>query len=405
MARIILGVTGGIAAYKATSIIRQLTELGHEVKVIPTQNALRFIGAATLEALSHNSVDPDLYTDIADVKHVQLGQQADLVIVAPATAAFLARYATGLADDLLLNTLLVTKAPILVSPAMHTEMWQHASTRANVELLRNRGVHVLDPAVGRLTGSDSGPGRLPEPEEIVELALSLLDDEPRVGEYLKGKQVLITLGGTREPIDPVRFIGNASSGLMGIAFAKAALAAGASVSVLAANVSRPTDLASVDWREANTASEMHEQTKIAARDADIVLMAAAVADFSPLAVSDTKIKKGSAGAELQIQLVENPDILKEISRQRTPHQLIIGFAAETTFGDERELVSIARQKLAGKGCDLLLANDVSTDGKFGSESTTLHLITNDSEPVRFAGQKLKVAADTLRHIFDPTVAN
>jgi phosphopantothenoylcysteine decarboxylase/phosphopantothenate--cysteine ligase len=405
MARIILGVTGGIAAYKATSIIRQLTELGHEVKVIPTQNALRFIGSATLEALSHNSVEPDLYTDIADVKHVQLGQQADLVIVAPATAAFLARYATGLADDLLLNTLLVTKAPILIAPAMHTEMWQHPSTRANVELLRNRGVHVLDPAVGRLTGPDSGAGRLPEPEEIVSRALTLLDQNPEGIGYLKGKRVLITLGGTREPIDPVRFIGNASSGLMGIAFVRAALAAGASVSVLAANVAKPHDLSDVDWQEANTASQMHAETTHAARNADIVLMAAAVADFSPKSVAATKIKKGSTSSELEIRLVENPDTLKGISSQRTPRQTIVGFAAETTAGDEHELVSIARQKLASKGCDLLLANDVSTDAKFGSESTTLHLISSGGDAAKFSGNKRRVASDTLRYIFGPTVSN
>jgi phosphopantothenoylcysteine decarboxylase/phosphopantothenate--cysteine ligase len=230
--RVVLGVTGGIAAYKATGIIRLLTEAGHDVKVIPTANALRFIGATTLEALSHNSVDPDLYTDVEAVKHVELGQTADLVIVAPATASFLARMASGLADDLLMNTLLATKAPILVAPAMHTEMWQNPATVANVATLRQRGIEILEPAVGRLTGADSGPGRLPEPEEIVAAALALSAPQD-----LSGKRFLITAGGTQEPIDPVRFLGNHSSGKQGIALATEATKRGAKVTLIAANVS------------------------------------------------------------------------------------------------------------------------------------------------------------------------
>ena len=399
MARIILGVTGGIAAYKSTSIIRELTEAGHDVKVIPTQNALRFIGAATLEALSHNSVDPDLYTDVADVKHVQLGQEADLIIVAPATAAFLARYATGLADDLLMNTLLVTRAPVLVAPAMHTEMWQHESTRANVSILRDRGVTLLDPAVGRLTGADSGPGRLPEPSEIVAAGLSLLRRSEAQTRFLASKRVLITLGGTREPIDPVRYIGNSSSGLMGLALARAAVSAGASVTVVAANVARPLDLANIDWIEANTAAEMHATVTKFAPDADVVLMAAAVADFSPVSVAGSKIKKEATARQLEIRLVENPDILKQISSAKGPNQTVIGFAAETTFGDLGQLLSLAEHKLNRKGCDYLIANDVSSDARFGSETTSLHLVDKNATATNFTGSKQAVASELLRHLF------
>ena len=399
MARIILGVTGGIAAYKSTSIIRELTEAGHDVKVIPTQNALRFIGAATLEALSHNSVDPDLYTDVADVKHVQLGQEADLIIVAPATAAFLARYATGLADDLLMNTLLVTRAPVLVAPAMHTEMWQHESTRANVTILRDRGVTLLDPAVGRLTGADSGPGRLPEPSEIVAAGLSLLRRSEAQTRFLASKRVLITLGGTREPIDPVRYIGNSSSGLMGLALARAAVSAGASVTVVAANVARPLDLANIDWIEANTAAEMHATVTKFAPDADVVLMAAAVADFSPVSVAGSKIKKEATARQLEIRLVENPDILKQISSAKGPNQTVIGFAAETTFGDLGQLLSLAEHKLNRKGCDYLIANDVSSDARFGSETTSLHLVDKNATATNFTGSKQAVASELLRHLF------
>ena len=229
---VIVGITGGIAAYKATSIIRLLTEAGHTVKVIPTQNALRFIGATTLEALSHNTVDPDLYTDVDSVKHVALGQEADLVIVAPASASFLARYAAGIADDLLGNTLLVTKAPVVLAPAMHTEMWLHSATQQNIQTLADRGVQILEPGIGRLTGDDSGIGRLPEPKEIVEFALSKISRQD-----LAGKRFLITAGGTREEIDPVRFIGNKSSGKQGIAIAIEAARRGANVKLIAANIS------------------------------------------------------------------------------------------------------------------------------------------------------------------------
>ena len=399
MARIILGVTGGIAAYKATSIIRELTEAGHSVKVIPTQNALRFIGATTLEALSHNTVDSDLYTDVSDVKHVKLGQEADLVIVAPATAAFLARYANGIADDLLLNTLLVTQAPVIVAPAMHSEMWLHAATKQNVDTLVGRGVRVIEPATGRLTGSDSGPGRLPEPSEIVRESLALLGRATQTKPYLEGKRALVTLGGTREPIDPVRFLGNASSGLMGLAFVDAALKAGATVTVVAANVERPSSLSGVDWIVANTASEMQAQVEALASSFDIVLMAAAVADFRPAESSQSKIKKTSTGDDFQLNLVANPDILANLCRNRTDNQVIIGFAAETTYGNRGELIDIAREKLERKGCDYLLANDVSSSARFGSSTTCLNLISKSADALEFCGSKSEVASDVLHQIF------
>lgn len=402
MARVILGVTGGIAAYKATAIIRELTELGHEVKVIPTTNALRFVGATTLEALSHNSVDPDLYTDVADVKHVKLGQEADLVIVAPATASFLARYASGMADDLLLSTLLVTTAPVLVAPAMHTEMWLHEATRHNVEVLRGRGVEVVDPATGRLTGADSGPGRLPEPSLIVQRALELLGSEAPGNDFLSGKSVLITLGGTREPIDPVRFLGNSSSGLMGLSLARAARKLGASVTVVAANVQKPQDLRGVEWVDANTAAQMHEQVVSLSASFDIIVMAAAVADFRPVEEASSKIKKHLAGDLFELKLVANPDILKELSQQRHDAQVIIGFAAETTNGDSDQLLTLARQKLINKGCDFLIANDVSTTASFGSTSTCLYLVSKDVEAAEFCGSKDQVASDLFRKIFAPS---
>ena len=398
MARIVLGVTGGIAAYKATAIIRGLTESGHEVKVIPTANALRFVGATTLEALSHQSVDSDLYTDVADVKHVMLGQEADLIIVAPATAAFLARYASGLADDLLLNTLLVTKAPVLVAPAMHTEMWQHASTKSNVALLRSRGISVLEPAVGRLTGADTGVGRLPEAEEIISAGLELLTNEHPEPGYLSSKKVLVTLGGTREAIDPVRFIGNASSGNMGLSFARSAKAAGAAVTVIAANVSIPSDLTDVEWIEADSAAEMHLQTTKNASSFDVVIMAAAVSDFRPSTVASTKIKKGSGAAALDIHLIENPDILREIANVPNRRQQIVGFAAETTQGDDAELVRLGKEKLLRKGCDYLVANDVSTEAKFGSETTSAFLLSAGTNPKKFVGTKGEVAEGILRAI-------
>lgn len=390
--RVVLGVTGGIAAYKATGIIRLLTEAGHDVKVIPTANALRFIGATTLEALSHNSVDPDLYTDVESVKHVKLGQSADLVIVAPATASFLARMASGLADDLLMNTLMATKAPILVAPAMHTEMWQNAATVANVATLRARGIEVLDPAVGRLTGADRGPGRLPEPEEIVAAAFALASPKD-----LTGKRILITAGGTQEPIDPVRFLGNHSSGKQGIALATEATKRGAKVTLIAANVSEPVP----DIHElvrVSTAAELEAEVSGHLSFVDAVIMAAAVADFRVAATSEQKLKRSELGDEISLKLVANPDILKGLVSKIADDALnviSVGFAAETA-DSENELQSLAQHKLASKGCDILVANNVSHGAVFGADQNSVLVLTKSGSVTSRDGSKASIA----NHILD-----
>ena len=389
--RVVLGVTGGIAAYKATGIIRLLTESGHDVKVIPTANALRFIGATTLEALSHNSVDPDLYTDVESVKHVELGQSADLVIVAPATASFLARMASGLADDLLMNTLLASKAPTLVAPAMHTEMWQNPATVANVALLRSRGIEVLDPAVGRLTGADSGPGRLPEPEEIVSAALRLAAPQD-----LAGKRIMITAGGTQEPIDPVRYLGNHSSGKQGIALADEASKRGALVTLIAANVSEPIPALHEVIRVA-TAAELSAAIDSKLNEVDAVVMAAAVADFRVEAAAQTKLKRSELGEEISLKLVANPDILAGLVSRIESEKLQIvsvGFAAETA-SSANDLQRLAEHKLESKGCDILVANNVSNGAVFGADENSVLVLTKHGSVTSREGSKRTIAAHIL----------
>jgi phosphopantothenoylcysteine decarboxylase/phosphopantothenate--cysteine ligase len=389
--RVVLGVTGGIAAYKATGIIRQLTEAGHDVKVIPTANALRFIGATTLEALSHNSVDPDLYTDVESVKHVELGQSADLIIVAPATAAFLARMASGLADDLLMNTILASKAPILVAPAMHTEMWQNAATMANVATLRSRGVEVLEPAVGRLTGADSGPGRLPEPEEIVAAALALAAPQD-----LAGKRILITAGGTQEPIDPVRFLGNHSSGKQGIALATEATARGAAVTLIAANVSEPIP-ALHNLIRVSTAADLAQAVSANLADCDAIIMAAAVSDFRVETAAATKLKRSELGDEINLKLVANPDILAGLVKRVEAEGLevtTVGFAAETA-DSPNELQRLAEHKLEAKGCDILVANNVSAGAVFGADENSVLVLTKSGSVTARDGSKRAIAAHIL----------
>ena len=386
MANVLLGITGGIAAYKATGIIRLLTEAGHSVKVIPTANALRFIGTTTLEALSHNSVDPNLYSDVADVKHVELGQKADLVIVAPATAAFLARYATGLADDLLLNTLLVTTAPVLVAPAMHTEMWRHATTVRNVETLRRSGIHVLEPATGRLTGQDSGVGRLPEAEDIVSSALALLTSQD-----LAGRRIVVTAGGTQEPIDPVRYIGNRSSGKQGLAIAKAAAARGAEVTLIAANFEAPDGLNSIQVR---TVADLQSALIGILSTTDVLIHAAAVSDFRVTEPSESKLKKSAIGEALNLHLVANPDLLKQAVASKSPAQLIVGFAAETV-NDVGELHRLALEKIAVKGCDLLVANNVANGAVFEQDENSVLVFDQNELLANFTGSKSSVANGIL----------
>ncbi len=363
--RVVLGVSGGIAAYKACEVLRGLTETGHDVRVVPTASALRFIGAATWAALSGHPVSSAVWDDAHEVPHVRIGQEADLVLVVPATADLIARAAHGLAHDLLTSTLLTARCPVLYVPAMHTEMWEHQATVDNVALLRARGAVVVEPAVGRLTGADSGKGRLPDPDEIVALARDLLAGAP-TGADLAGRHVVVSAGGTREYLDPVRFLGNRSSGRQGYALARAALARGAKVTLVAANVGLP-DPAGADMVRVGSASELRDAVVDAAATADAVVMAAAVADFRPNAYVDAKIKKEPDGGVPHIELERTADILAEISGSRArPGQVVVGFAAET--GDASgSVLDHGRAKLAAKGCDLLVVNEVGVGRGFESE--------------------------------------
>ncbi|MGO4186708.1 bifunctional phosphopantothenoylcysteine decarboxylase/phosphopantothenate--cysteine ligase CoaBC [Pseudarthrobacter sp. TAF60_1] len=403
--RIVLGVGGGIAAYKVASLLRLFTEAGHNVTVIPTEAATRFVGVATWEALSGNPVSNSVFDDVQQVNHVRLGHEADLIVVAPATADLLARAATGLASDLLTNTLLMARGPVLFAPAMHTEMWQHAATRANVETLRSRGVAVLEPASGRLTGADSGPGRLPEPEAIFAAAMALAQGPSDYQLPLAGRTVTISAGGTREPLDPVRFLGNRSSGKQGVALAVAARNAGATVRLIAAHMDVPAP-AGVEVVTVETALQLREAALAAAADSDVVIMAAAVADFRPAEISGTKIKKRDDTADPVITLVRNPDILLElVEARRAPdteaarrHQLIVGFAAETGDG-QGDVLAYAEAKLKRKGCDLLVVNHVGTDKVFGQDTNSVVILARSgAEPQLAAGSKTEVSAAVITRV-------
>ncbi len=439
MLNIVLGVGGGIAAYKAALLLRLFTEAGHQVTVIPTEASTKFVGVATWEALSGRPATNSVFDAVETVNHVRIGHEADLIVVAPATADILARAAAGLANDLLTSTLLMARGPVLFAPAMHTEMWRHAATTANVATLRARGVHVLDPASGRLTGPDTGPGRLPDPEEIFAAALALVDAPgtaagpamhnvaspapaatagtdapedvtgtsvqaaqasraPRGFQPLLGRRVVITAGGTREPLDPVRFLGNKSSGKQGVALAESALAAGAEVILIHGymDVAPPP---AAKLHRVDTALELRSATLSAAAGADVVIMAAAVADFRPATVSTGKIKKRDDVGDPVIKLVRNPDILVEVVAHRAAQnlsQLIIGFAAETG-DDEHDARSYAEAKLARKGCDLLVVNEVGpgesgTERVFGQDDNQVEILARDGAcPVQAAGSKREVA--------------
>ncbi len=353
MSRVVLGVAGGIAAYKAVELLRRLTESGHDVTVVPTRAALEFVGAPTWSALSGKPVRTDVWTDVHEVPHVRLGQEADLVVVAPATADLLARAAHGLADDLLTNVLLTARCPVVLAPAMHTEMWEHAATQANVALLRSRGVQVVEPAVGRLTGKDSGKGRLPDPAELYDVAVRALAGRPQ---DLAGRRVVVSAGGTREHLDPVRFLGNRSSGKQGYALARTAAGRGAEV-VLVSSAGLP-DPAGVTVRRVTSALELHDAVLAEGKAADVVVMAAAVADYRPVERLATKRKKTDT---LTVELVQNPDVLAELVAQRRPGQVLVGFAAETGDADG-DVLTHGRAKLARKGCDLLVVNEVGEAG-------------------------------------------
>jgi len=374
--RIVLGVAGGIAAYKAVEVLRGLTESGHDVTVVPTAAALEFVGAPTWAALSGKSVSTSVWDHVEQVPHVKLGQSADLVLVAPATADLIARATHGIADDLLTNILLTARCPIVMAPAMHTEMWQHPATARNVAELRARGVIVLEPASGRLTGADTGPGRLPDPSAIVAAARDALRRAPV--QDLAGMRILVTAGGTREAIDPVRFIGNHSSGKQGFELARTAVARGATVSVVAAHVDTEPP-AGVTLIRVSSGAQMHQEVMRLLPECDVVVMAAAVADFRADDVAGAKIKKGEQAQAVSVSLVPTTDILASIVQERVGAvPFIVGFAAET--GDESaSVIEHGRAKLARKGCDLLVVNDVSAGKAFGADDNEIVILGQGGE--------------------------
>jgi len=386
---VVVGVTGGIAAYKAVSVVRALVLAGHDVHVVATENALRFVGRPTLEAISRNTVHSDLYEGVAEVRHVAIGQAADLIVVAPATANTVAKLAAGLADDLLGNTILASTAPLVIAPAMHTEMWQNDATVANIATLRQRGITVVGPAVGQLTGADSGPGRMSEPEEIVEVALRTAAGR----QDLAGRRILVTAGGTREPLDPVRFIGNRSSGKQGVALAVAAADRGAEVTLIAANLEVDVP-ATVQVVRVRSTLDLEKAATSAAETADIVIMAAAVADYRPETVADAKIKKDVQGDVLDLRLVKNPDILAGLAANRRAGQVIVGFAAETE-PDDAKLKQLGAAKVARKGADLLVVNRVGWNEGFATEGNTVIVLNRTGDIVGEASGSKRSVADRI----------
>ncbi|MCR1983571.1 bifunctional phosphopantothenoylcysteine decarboxylase/phosphopantothenate--cysteine ligase CoaBC [Cellulosimicrobium cellulans] len=423
--RIVLGVSGGVAAYKAVLLLRLLREQGHRVRVVPTASALRFVGAPTWEALSGEPATDQVFEDVEHVPHVALGQGADLVVVAPATADLLARAAAGRADDLLTSTLLTARCPVVMAPAMHTEMWEHPATVANVATLRARGVHVIEPASGRLTGADTGPGRLPEPDEIARAALAVVAGVSRVDaagagagadrgpvQDLAGRRVVVSAGGTREPIDPVRFIGNRSSGRQGVELARAAAARGAHVTLVAANLS--PDVATLVRApggvpdavvEVETTAQLRDAVRSAAATADVVVMAAAVADFRPAHAPDAKIKKVPGQGPEPIVLVENPDVLAELARVRLrPGQVVVGFAAET--GDAHaSVLDHGRAKARRKGADLLVVNAVGEGRGFAVDANDVTVVDGAGDVVATASGSKGEVADAVWDVVVPRVAS
>jgi phosphopantothenoylcysteine decarboxylase/phosphopantothenate--cysteine ligase len=388
-ARIVLGVGAGIAAYKVCELLRLLTEAGHQVRVVPTQDSLRFVGAATWAALSGQPATVSAFDGVHEVPHVRLGKEADLVFVAPATADLLARAAAGRADDLLTSILLMARCPVVFAPAMHTEMWEHPATGANVRTLRERGCLVLDPAAGRLTGADTGPGRLPEPEELYQAAARVLARGiAGLAPDLVGRRVVISAGGTREELDPVRFLGNWSSGRQGYALARTAAARGAEVTLVSANVDL-ADPAGTKVERVTSAWQLKSAMLAAAAGADAVVMAAAVADYRPEARSDEKIKKTGAEPE-PLRLVENPDILRELARGRRPGQVIVGFAAET-----EDVLAHGREKLAAKRPDLLVVNRVGPGVAFGTDDNEAVVLGADGSATPVPQGPKDVLADVV----------
>ena len=385
MTEVVLGVCGGIAAYKSCELLRLFTESGHGVGVVPTAAAMQFVGAPTWAALSGRPVATEVWDDVHEVPHVRIGRQADLVVVAPATADMLAKAAHGIADDLLTNTLLTATCPVVFAPAMHNEMWENAATRANVATLRSRGHLVIEPAVGRLTGADTGKGRLPDPREIFEIARHAL----RGDKDLTGRHVVVTAGGTREPLDPVRFLGNRSSGKQGYALARTAVARGARVTLIAANVTLG-DPAGAEIVRVGTTEELRKATVEAFAGADVCVMAAAPADFRPATVAVQKIKKSDSGTGPVLELVANPDIAAELGAAKRPGQLLVAFAAET-----HDAIENARGKLVRKRADLIVVNEVGTDLVFGADSNTVTLLGADGSTSELAELPKDEVADAI----------
>ncbi|MFF4157933.1 bifunctional phosphopantothenoylcysteine decarboxylase/phosphopantothenate--cysteine ligase CoaBC [Streptomyces sp. NPDC001678] len=394
---VVLGVSGGIAAYKACELLRRLTESGHDVRVVPTASALNFVGEATWAALSGHPAGTEVWEGVHEVPHVRIGQRADLVVVAPATADMLAKAAHGLADDLLTNTLLTARCPVVFAPAMHTEMWENPATQENVATLRRRGAIVIEPAVGRLTGVDTGKGRLPEPGEIFEVCRRVLARGAEgVAADLAGRHVVVSAGGTREPLDPVRYLGNRSSGKQGYALARTAVARGARVTLVAANSELP-DPAGADVVHVGTAVQLREAVLKAAADADAVVMAAAVADFRPASYAEGKIKKRDGQEPEPVALVRNPDVLAELSADRPrPGQVVVGFAAETDH-----VLENGRAKLARKGCDLLVVNEVGERKTFGSERNEAVVLAPDGTETPVPYGPKEALADTVWDLVVP----
>ena len=398
MANVVVGVTGGIAAYKSAALIRLFTEAGHSVQVVVTTNATRFIGTTTLEALSHNKVqivDPDLFTDVEGVKHVALAKSADLIVVAPATASFIAKVTAGIADDLLTTTVLTATCPVIIAPAMHTEMWENRATQQNISTLRDRGLLIVDPGVGRLTGDDSGVGRLAEPETILAAASSMLGAKP-----LNGVRVLVTTGGTRERIDPARFVGNCSSGKQGLAFARAASEMGATVKVIAANVDESL-LLGLEHVNVVSAKDLEKSVNDSLESFDLLVMAAAVADYSPTVVASEKIKKIETGKSFEISLTANPDIVGAVSanlKASGSNAVIVAFAAESG----KDLEALAKVKLESKKCDFVVANSISSGEVFNSDQNSVVLVSKDSSS-SFSGSKIEVARAVLEIVSSKVV--
>jgi phosphopantothenoylcysteine decarboxylase/phosphopantothenate--cysteine ligase len=384
---VVLGVCGGIAAYKACELLRLLSESGHGVRVVPTASALKFVGAPTWAALSGRPVATEVWDDAHEVPHVRIGRAAELVVVAPATADLLAKAAHGIADDLLTNTLLTATCPVVYAPAMHTEMWENPATQANVATLRARGAVVIEPAVGRLTGADTGKGRLPDPSAIFELALRV--HRRGLSFDLDGRHVVVTAGGTREPLDPVRFLGNRSSGKQGYALARAAAARGARVTLIAANVTLP-DPAGTDIIRVGTTEELRAAVVKASGDADVVVMAAAPADFRPAMVAERKIKKTEDGTPEALTLVTNPDIAAELGANKRPGQVLVAFAAET-----HDALEHARAKLIKKRADLIVVNEVGVDRVFGADHNEVTLLGADGSTSSFGQLRKDDVADMI----------